>query len=512
MRRSISSDLSRHGVVDRRSGQYLCFPDVAKDQNGALLAVYREADQHVASRSRLLCSYSWDNGKTWDSPKELNGQAGHCPRISQTESGELIAIDDLSASIYRFGPGETFRRIPIQTHARHELADAPLTIPDRMICYPDGRLGTISQVRLGTYGLSHYPTTNQAQWANLYYESSDGGENWIPLSVAGMEKDLSLCETSACRLPDGRLLALMRENTGVYEPMYAAFSNDCGKSWGPVKPTPLIGHRPCVGVTSDGRLLITYRGVGPERATNAWLGGVEELCEFAVHGSDGRLKLSSEGLQTEGNGERPLFFALRPLSNPMTASAQFTVRVRVLQGGGACGVQFGGIWWALTAKGIRPESGEEIALNPGSLLRFYYQQGKTTLFADNRLCVSIPVTPGKNTRIITFGEHREFSSTEGGALWQEMSLEIEEPSYLRKYHWKWSPKDGLPDDYTRRRVLELKNAAGLWGGDYGYSGWTEYAPGEFCCVYHHADPDAERAKGSYVLATRFSNDDFTKKV
>ena len=40
------------------------------------------------------------------------------------------------------------------------------------------------------------------------------------------------------RLPDGRILALLRENSFVYEPMYAVLSADDGNTWSRPGPPP----------------------------------------------------------------------------------------------------------------------------------------------------------------------------------------------------------------------------------------------------------------------------------
>ena len=50
---SISDDSSRHVVIDSRPGHYICFPDVRRTGDGRLLCVYRQSDQHVASRADL---------------------------------------------------------------------------------------------------------------------------------------------------------------------------------------------------------------------------------------------------------------------------------------------------------------------------------------------------------------------------------------------------------------------------------------------------------------------------
>ena len=67
--------------------------------------------------------------------------------------------------------------------------------------------------------------------------------------------------------------------------MYAVLSEDGGATWTLPRPTPLIGHRPTLGLTRAGNLLVTYRNVGPDPGTAAWSGSVEELLtDFTVAG------------------------------------------------------------------------------------------------------------------------------------------------------------------------------------------------------------------------------------
>jgi hypothetical protein len=54
--------------------------------------------------------------------------------------------------------------------------------------------------------------------------------------------------------------------------MYAVLSTDGGNTWSLPRPTPLIGHRPSLGLTRTGQLLVTYRNVGPDPGTAACWG------------------------------------------------------------------------------------------------------------------------------------------------------------------------------------------------------------------------------------------------
>jgi hypothetical protein len=130
-------------------------------------------------------------------------------------------------------------------------------------------------------GSQPQPRIRQAPSEQMSYLSRNQGRSWEPFSVIASEKCLVLCEASVIRLPQElvggppRLLALMRENSFVGEPMYSCLSEDGGATWSEPRPTPLIGHRPTLGWTSSDRLLVTYRDVGPDPGTKAWLGSLD---------------------------------------------------------------------------------------------------------------------------------------------------------------------------------------------------------------------------------------------
>lgn len=266
----------RHVVIDRRPGRYLSFPDVVLASSGALVTIYREGDQHVAEvASRLLCRRSTDGGRTWSPAAILHDRHGHCPRLRRLPDGELVAIDDATHALYRSRDnGAAFTMVP--------YAGPAIPLPDRLLILAPDRWLTAGHSHRGSFP---HPTTRQPTSEEMTYLSTDQGQSFAVLSIMAFDPFLVLCEASMVALPDGRILALLRENSFVYEPMYAVISADGGETWTLPRPTPLIGHRPTLGLTAAGQLLVTYRNVGPDPGTAAWLGSMEELLsDFAVAG------------------------------------------------------------------------------------------------------------------------------------------------------------------------------------------------------------------------------------
>jgi hypothetical protein len=516
--------------VDRRDGHYLCFPDICVTRGGRLVLVYREADQHVAGRRKLLVRTSDDQGANWSEPFPLNAAGGHCPRIVTLSDGQLVLVDDDPHILYwSLDEGRNWMRHPCPgfTHG----------IPDRLLELDENTFLTVAQ---WSKGAQPHPAMGQPPIEQMLYRSTNRGASFTPYCVLPSAPRLALCETSLCRLPDGRLLALMRENSQVFEPMYACLSEDQGKTWSDPWPTPLIGHRPTLGVTRSGKLLVTYRNVGPDQGTAAWLGEVEELiptstawgCErlespgFQVHGltrPHDAVSFDSEGLhirieeKKEDNELGPAaFYALRPLSDPACATAVLEAEVRVFSGQrNHCGLRLG-FWWRISADRITPERPGarpvRLSADRGNVLRLEYREGCVTLYVNNRKRRSYALEPTVAARPIVFGTVGGRGENAGQSLWRRLRLDIREPRLLRRTQWSWSSEEGAPDAWAQRRVLELANARGASAGDFGYTGWAEYADGAFLCAYHHADgasSDYIRGQSSRLRVTHFFESDFS---
>ena len=475
--------------------------------------VYRETDGHVAKRSKLLLKASEDQGVTWSQARVLNAAGGHASRINVLSDGQVAVLNESPSIIYwSMDHGVTWST-PSPKGIGH-------CVPDRLLELDTETFLTTGHVHRGEVAL---PGINQAPVEQMVYLSEDRGQSWRALTIMANDPRLVLCEASMTRLPDGRLLALMRENSGVFEPMYACLSLDQGRTWSEPVPTPLIGHRPCMGLTKDGRLLVTYRNTAPDGGTAAWLGTEEELLGegFQVHGlvSDpAAVTLASEGLRidTQGGRDSCALYCLRPITEPPRARVVLEADVRVIEGErNGCGLRLGA-WWRIRSDRIEPDikGARPLKLPPDSMnrIRLEYEAGVVTVFVNNRRKRSYRVDKESiRTRPILFGNASSDKENRGQSVFACLRLRVEEPRYGRVHDWEWTPDKGLPDAWVRERVLELQNGGKAAAVDYGYSGWIETAPGEFLCAYHHEnglDDDYEPWMCSHVAATRFYSSDF----
>ncbi len=499
---SISHISDRHVIVDRRVPHYLSFADVCRTSSGRLITAYREADKHVATRAKLLLKTSDDDGKSWTAPTVLNPETGHCPRLTVLSDGEIVLLDDASNALYwSLDDGRTWS-------APQPVPDIQHRILDRILELDAEYFLTAGQSRRGQ---AQKPVKGQPTHEVMTYRSLDRGNTWEPRAVIAADPALSLCEVSMAKLADGRIIATLRENTLVHEPSYYCISNDDGETWTEPREMPLIGHRPSVGVTRSGKLLVTYRNVGPEPGTCAWLGTLDDLDRFAVEAmrSADNPKLTVDGLVI-ASGSDPAVYALRPLSDPRFAKAVLAADLRVE--GDSGGMIHFGIDWELLGDGVVPkvDGADKVsaALSKVRSIEIKFDRGAVALVIDGDEMFSTRIDPdSKDPRKITFGS----MAGDGHSVWRRIALTTDEPRYDRHYEWEWTPADGLPEAKAEEAILELKNARGIGFGDMGYSGWTEIADGEFICLYHHGDkgdPDYKKWRDAHILATRFSESDF----
>lgn len=527
-RLSLTDQAPRHTVVDRRPS-YLCFPDVVRvrrPQGWRLVAVYTETDCHIKhTYKRLVCAVSEDGGISWSAPRILHPTLGHCPRIAAMPGGlpELLVHDDRAGHFASLDGGDTWSHYPAKGFVH--------TMPDRPLHIEGDAFLTLGH---STMGAAPYPPIGQRLVDAFCYRSTDRCHSWEKLSVQNRTACLALCEGSMCRLPDGRVLALFRENSQVGEPCYAVVSEDQGQTWGEPLPAPFVGHRPCAGVTADGRILVTFRDRGPDGGTAAWLGDLEELLDGpypAPSLMEDRVvaTLAPGGLVIEAPGGAPktapegrAWLQLRPLSDPAHAQAELAVELEVKEGG--FGLRLGA-WFTVGPKSITPvlEGARPLKLTPGPhRITLSYDQGAVTVRVDGKKRKTYELEPaGVRRRPVLLGSSpssHEPSEDEPSPGFRVVLRRIRhathEPRLGRRHAYDWDARETpglMPDAYQRGRILELANDRRALWPDYGYSGWCETGDGGFVCLYHHAaghEPGYTPYYSSHIRATRFSPNDF----
>jgi len=255
-------------TVSRDDSVYEAWPDLALTKSGKLICVFSECKHHNdRSYTRIVLKKSIDRGRTWNDKIPLSdGTNGlpywNCARISRLKDDRLVIVCD---KIYGKGESKSKNYLWFSDPEGEKWEgpiETPITgiVPDKLLELPSGRWILATHDKSKKHGYLEQ---------SLWY-SDDKGKTWVgPITVASQE-GLNLCEASILRLPDGTLVAFMRENSGEGRDCYKSISLDNGESWEGPYQVPLPGcHRPVAGMLNSGRILITYRFM---QGGKGWLG------------------------------------------------------------------------------------------------------------------------------------------------------------------------------------------------------------------------------------------------
>ncbi len=253
-------------TISRDDSIYECFPDVCMTDTGRLVITYRESDGHSCQEySHLLCRTSDDQGQTWSDKLYLvksEAEGGvlfkwNCPRVSQLADGRVIILCDG----YPVPPGEGGSQYDSKIFLWTSEDDgATFTgpvetpvcgiVPDKAIQLASGRVLLASHVRDDDLGV----------YRQMVHISDDGAATWRgPITVCATHHYQS-CEGGIVQLPGGELVCYMRDNSRTGIPGPKCISWDEGEDWLGPFDTMMDGlHRPAVGMTDDGEVMVLYR-------------------------------------------------------------------------------------------------------------------------------------------------------------------------------------------------------------------------------------------------------------
>ena len=249
---------------------YEAWPDVALTASGKLVCVFTECIHHSdRSYTRIMLTESADEGRTWCEKRPLTeGTKGlpysyNCARISSLRDGRLAVIVD---RVPATGEKESVKAVNVMYFSSDEgetwtpAVETPLRgiVPDKLLELDTGRWIISAQYAV------------KGRLAQFCRYSDDRGKTWSDEILIAYDKRYQLCEVSILPCGEGKLVAFMRENSGVGRDCQKAVSYDSGETWGPLVDFPLPGcHRPVAGKLRDGRIFITYRFM---QGGKGWLG------------------------------------------------------------------------------------------------------------------------------------------------------------------------------------------------------------------------------------------------
>ena len=340
---------SQTTFVARDPGLWQGFAGLCLTPGGRLVLGVKQAYGHGASRwQRVVAMTSGDRGRTWSAPDTLaEGDFDRGLPFVATGGLYLTALRDGRALMHYFSEGWPERR-PTAPLLRTSDDGGETWSPERPMgrgleCRQDGAVLERRSGELLVYtGL------------NRLLRSLDGGQTWElfgdPVVPEGCP--LQLGEVCLAEAADGRLVILMRENHYANFPMFAAASEDGGRTWSRPRPSPFIGHWPAAFDLGDGTHLLAYRNVGGRANSLVWRGDLGDLpgyqvssCRYPAGGSPARLVDDGLLLQTDDAPGAFAQFYLMPADDP-AAHVVLEAEVRCLGNAGqACSLGLRGAGW-----------------------------------------------------------------------------------------------------------------------------------------------------------------------
>lgn len=275
----------RQRIVWHNPGSFTKNPDVIRFDDGRMLFVYNDSNQHFPTEySRITLIESIDGGETWGNPLMLDEsfpikgeERWVTPRISLLSDGRVAVLCDTDDfhHCHENQPVGTWIWWSCdegRTWTDKKLTEIPGIEPDRIIEMPDGELVVCA----------HYMFKATRRLGMFMMKSTDGGETWGNYNVIASDKVHNYCEGNLFRLNSGRWVCIMRDNVHNNYPCYLSFSDDSGNTWSKPIAAPFSGDRPFGRQLSDGRTLVTYRNQAGTPGLYAWLGDIESESGYKI--------------------------------------------------------------------------------------------------------------------------------------------------------------------------------------------------------------------------------------
>ena len=239
------------------------FPVLIRMKNGELAAVVRGGAPHVGVGGRLDFIKSSDGGRTWTKPKTVADVPpdSRNPAFGQAPDGRLVlgfsvtGPYDNGRFVGRTGDYTVWLATSDDNGATWtkpaKLEVGPLKFGSpygKIVVVPDGTL------LMPVYEWSH---PDDKRSASCLWRSRDNGRTWGDPSLIAENHN----ETTLLPMPDGRLLAFLRDGGGTHQ----AESRDGGRTWTEPKRVLASGRHPSdvIRLANGHLLMVTGHRVIP---------------------------------------------------------------------------------------------------------------------------------------------------------------------------------------------------------------------------------------------------------
>lgn len=527
-----------------------------------LVCTYRKSDEHTASRVMQWCARSGDGGRTWgdgrmitDSSWESDKACWVAPQLTKFKDGRLVLIADRGVKKWKQDwPMLSHWQKPDRGMSNHlffssdrgRTWNGPRKIDDI-----GGEPGYIVELASGSWMFTRTESkpTNAVKvptmpWGPIYYQntavfSDDKGATWSRTSLIADDPLYGDCEIGVVELAPGRLLAVSRvgDGGGRYgQPSRFIYSSDSGKTWSKPVLSPMYGHRPIIRLLRSGKLLVSYRNAWGTPASYAFRFDPAETFSYQPNSmiwDEGCCQLHDGVLEIRsGEGrEKAVEFGLYPVEdNDSAVELEAELMVKEADANG-CMIS-AGAWLRFTPTRVmladRPADGFDIDASQWHKYRIINTGRRVTVHVDGKQRLDAS-TEGIFVRYVRFGNRTASGAAAGNtdvkaqtalpanarpkpltgmfytanacqSFWRSVAVKVNN----RRDHsveWKWSARQGYPDQFRRDRMIRLERCGSFAVGDCGYSGWTQTPGGSIVVTdYSIGNPPARRPRlRAYLL-------------
>lgn len=285
----LSQDTSRQVIVDEVPGQYLGQPNtVLLADNRTIVVAYPEGHGHP----NTLVKRSLDGGLTWSDrlPTPDNFTADHyAPTLHRLtdENGveriHLMVVTPVAKQSFSEDGGITWSSFQ---HLYTDISGRGNAPPMSIIAIHDSSGRPVPGSYFAMYQVRERDATRDDMFL-LQIKTRDGGRTWTRPRRVGNHPDFpgaQPAEPGIIRSPDGKqLLCLVRENARLYPSLFMT-SDDEGETWSDLQslPSALTGDRHNLIYARDGRLVVTFRDLKPQKVFLA--DGTKDFVQGPFHG------------------------------------------------------------------------------------------------------------------------------------------------------------------------------------------------------------------------------------
>ena len=262
----LANDHYRQVLVDHEAGQYLGHPTTALlDDGQTILTVYpkghgrggivykRSADGGLSWSGRLPTPSSWATSREVPTLHRMVDASGkkRIVMFSGLYPVRMSVSEDDGKTWSELAPVGKWGGI-VTMGCHFEVRGKPGHY--RVLFHDDGRFIREDSKQEKPVRFTLYSSTTR-----------DGGLTWSEPETIYSSSEIHLCEPGVIRSPDGKRLAVLLRENARRKNSHLIVSEDEGVTWSAPREMPIMvtGDRHTGKYASDGRLLISFRGITP---------------------------------------------------------------------------------------------------------------------------------------------------------------------------------------------------------------------------------------------------------